>query len=85
MDYAYHQYARGKRMGYGIRTERYRYVEWHDNDYRSYMPYKEDNIVGVELYDYEKDPLETKNLVKDAAYKTIVSELKSKLKAHLTN
>ena len=47
VDYAYHQYARGKRMGYGIRTDRYRYVEWHDNDYRAFKPYKEENIVGV--------------------------------------
>ena len=84
MDYAFHQYARGKRMGYGIRTDRYRYTEWHDNDYRTYKPYDEDNIVGIELYDYEKDPLETKNWVKDPSYKAIVAELKAKLKARLT-
>jgi arylsulfatase A-like enzyme len=84
MDYAYHQYARGKRMGYSIRTERYRYTEWHDNNYRSYGNYQEDNIVGVELYDYEKDPLETKNWVEDSSYATAVKELKSKLKSQLT-
>ncbi|MGY5354941.1 sulfatase [Wenyingzhuangia sp. IMCC45467] len=83
-DYAYHQYARQKKMGYAIRTERYRYTEWHDNNYRSTQPYKEENIVGRELYDYEKDPLETKNLVKDAAYSAVVKELKAKLKNHLT-
>ncbi|TMM29073.1 sulfatase [Polaribacter aestuariivivens] len=84
MDYAYHQYARGKRMGYSVRTDRYRYTEWHDNKYRSYQSYKEDNIVGRELYDYEKDPLETKNFVKDKDYKKIVNELKEKLKSYLT-
>ena len=83
-DFAYHQYARGKRMGYSIRTDRYRYTEWHDNDYRSYKPYKEENIVGIELYDYEKDPLETKNWHKDPKYKAIESELKAMLKSNLT-
>ena len=85
MDYAYHQYARGKRMGYAVRTDRYRYTEWHDNNYRSYKPYKEENIVGYELYDYEKDPLETKNLIDDPLYITIAKDLKAKLKSHLTN
>ncbi|WP_345006813.1 sulfatase [Snuella lapsa] len=84
VDYAYHQYARGKRMGYSIRTDRYRYTEWHDNDYRSFKAYSDENIIGRELYDYEVDPLETKNHVKEQAYKTIVRELKSKLKWHLT-
>ena len=82
-DAAFHQYARGKVMGYSIRTDRYRYTEWQDNNYRSYKPYKNENIVGRELYDYEKDPLETKNWVDDPKYKTVVAELKEKLKAHL--
>ncbi|WP_159949399.1 sulfatase [Polaribacter septentrionalilitoris] len=84
MDYAYHQYKRGPKMGYSIRTERYRYTEWHNDNYRSYNNYNTSKIAGRELYDYEKDPLETKNLVKDASYKTIVRELKAKLKTHLT-
>ena len=84
MDYAYHQYSRGKRMGYSIRTDRYRYTEWHGDDYRSYEAYNGSNIVGRELYDYEADPLETKNWVKDVKYAAIVKELKAKLKAHLS-
>ena len=84
MDYAFHQYQRGPRMGYGIRTKRYRYTEWHGDNYRSNMTYKEENIKGIELYDYEKDPLETKNWVKDAQYAEVVKELKAKLKAHLS-
>jgi len=84
MDYAYHQYRRQKKMGYGIRTDRYRYTEWHDNDYRSYNAYIEENIVGYELYDYEKDPLETKNLIDEPAYESVRKELKNKLKSHLT-
>tara|TARA_R110002049_G_scaffold18043_2_gene69412 strand:+ start:913 stop:2484 length:1572 start_codon:yes stop_codon:yes gene_type:complete len=84
MNYAYHQYARGKRMGYAVRTDRYRYTEWHDNDYRSFKPYNNENIVGYELYDYEKDPLETRNLINDPAYETVAAELKNTLKTHLT-
>ena len=84
MDYAYHQYKRGAKMGYSIRTDRYRYTEWHDNNYRSYDNYNNSKISGRELYDYETDPLETRNLVKEANYTTIAKELKSKLKSHLT-
>lgn len=83
--YAIHQYSRGKRMGYAVRTDRYRYTEWHDNDYRTNNSYKDENIVGRELYDYEKDPLETKNWVKDSEYKAVVAQLKATLKNELTN
>ena len=86
VDYAISQYGRGNnkdKMGYSIRTERYRYTEWHDNNYRSYDAYSNDNIIGVELYDYEKDPLETRNLVKDPTYATAREQLKNMLKNHL--
>lgn len=83
-DFAYHQYMRGKKMGYAIRTNRYRYTEWHDNNYRSYNDYNSSKISGRELYDYEKDPLETRNLVKDPAYNATVKLLKEKMKSHLS-
>jgi arylsulfatase A-like enzyme len=88
MDYSISQYGRAKNkstMGYSLRTERYRYTEWHNNGYRSYDTYKDENIVGRELYDYEKDPLETKNLVDNSAYIDIAKQLKGKLKKHLQN
>jgi iduronate 2-sulfatase len=84
MDYAYHQYARGKRMGYSVRTDKYRYTEWHDNEYRSTQPYNSSNIIGTELYDYVNDPLETKNFNEDPKYTKVLNELKAKLKSHLT-
>lgn len=84
IDYAYHQYRRQKKMGYSIRTDRYRYTEWHDNNYRSYNTYNNENIAGYELYDYEKDPLETRNLFEDVNYASVVKKLKEKLKSHLT-
>lgn len=84
VDYAISQYRRHKeKMGYSLRTERYRYTEWHDEGYRSYKPYEESTIVARELYDYEVDPLETKNLVDEAEYASVVKELKNKLKNHL--
>ena len=84
-DYAFHQYRRQKRMGYAVRTDQYRYTEWHDNEYRSTDTYKESNIVGYELYDYKNDPLETKNFIKDPAYAKVRAELKAKLKNELVN
>jgi len=85
-DYAMSQYGRGKDkniMGYSLRTERYRYTEWHRNDYRSSKTYDIKNVKDFELYDYEKDPNETRNLVNDAAYASIVKELSAKMKKHL--
>lgn len=81
-DFAISQYQRrkGRVMGYSIRTDRYRYTEWHDNEYRTTKRYDEKNITGIELYDYEKDPLETRNFADDPTYTKIKEELKLKLK-----
>ncbi len=60
------QVARGQKvMGYSIRTERYRYTEWNDGK------------DGDELYDYQTDPKELKNLAQNAKLKT---ELQTKLR-----
>lgn len=83
--YAVSQFRRHKsKMGYSIRTNRYRYTEWHDEGYRSYKPYDETRIIARELYDYEVDPLETKNLVDDANYASEANKLKIELKEFLT-
>ena len=62
-------------MGYTVRTQRYRYTEWYKN-YNSTKKRQDKNIVGAELYDYEKDPLETKNLVNNKKYKDVLEEHK---------
>jgi len=54
-------------MGYSIRTERYRYSYWNETNR------------GEELYDYQADPRESKNLAQDAA----LSRLKQTLRARL--
>jgi uncharacterized sulfatase len=56
-------------MGYSVRTERYRYTEW-DNGKK-----------GKQLYDYEQDPVELKNLADDPAYADMVKKLKALLPA----
>jgi len=86
IDYAVSQYPRMKdKMGYSIRSKRYRYTEWHGASYRSYMKYKDSNIIAIELYDYKTDPNETKNLANEKEYKAVVADLKAKLMIHLNS
>lgn len=64
-------YTDPKIMGYSLRTERYRYTVWMNNNFTSKEPYSESRVYARELYDYEKDPLEKTNVVDDAAYKKV--------------
>ena len=83
-DFALSQYPRhGNRMGYSIRTNTYRYTEWHKNGYNTSKTYDENNIEFIELYDFEKDALETINLINDEKYSEVVKLLKEKLVKHL--
>lgn len=70
-------------MGYSIRTNTYRYTEWHKNGYNTSKTYDENNIEFIELYDFEKDALETINLINDEKYSEVVKLLKEKLVKHL--
>lgn len=80
------QYPRhGAKMGYAARSDRYRYVEWKSGDYKKNKDYINGEVQGIELYDYELDPLETKNLANDNAYKDILLELKSELNRIINN
>lgn len=55
-------------FGKTIRTESWRYTEW------------DEGRRGAELYDEQKDPGETKNLIGDAAHGPVIQELKQRLR-----
>ncbi|MEY3500185.1 MAG: hypothetical protein RL308_1854 [Bacteroidota bacterium] len=74
-------YASSKVMGYSLRDKRYRYTIWMTNDFRSTQAFNADLIVGTELYDYDKDPNETINVVDEKGYKSVAKDLKSKMLA----
>ena len=59
----------GAVAGYSIRNERYRYTSWGDG------------TIGEELYDYESDPHEVKNLAADPASAKLKADLKAQLAA----
>ena len=74
---AFSQYPRARKghrhqthgdiMGYTLRTDRFRYVEWVDWNSR--------NVLARELYDEQRDPHETQNLAMLSAYQHTVKEL----------
>ena len=72
-------------MGYTLRTKRYRYTAWYQEDYRKTKVVATTKIVGTELYDYEKDPLETENLATKPEYQKVVKEHEKMMSEFLTN
>lgn len=80
-EYAVSQYPHEGKMGYSIRTARYRLTWWMPNGFRSTRPFIRDSVVARELYDYEQDPLETVNVVADARYEQTTAELEEKISA----
>ncbi len=72
---AFSQYLRpGKPpvMGRSIRTDRWRYTEWHD---------LKQNLVGIELYDEANDPQENTSLASSPDQAKTLQSLSAKLKA----
>ena len=53
--------------GFGLRTDRWRYIEWSDG--------------SVELYDHGRDPEEWRNVARDPANAKTLADLKAKLAA----
>jgi arylsulfatase A-like enzyme len=74
-------YAEPNCMGYSIRTERYRYTLWMKDKFRSTQGFNKDLVVGIELYDYEKDPNETINFAKNKKYVQVSKEMNQKMLA----
>jgi uncharacterized sulfatase len=65
--------ASGPTMGYSLRTERYRYTMWAGG------------AEGEELYDYETDPRELRNLAGDTGSETLKSQLRARLETIATS
>lgn len=63
-DVAYTVVTRGKELGKAIRTQRYRFTQWH---------------TGEELYDLVDDPEETRNLARQKEYSETLVLMRSKL------
>jgi iduronate 2-sulfatase len=79
---AFHQFLRAGKwsasdgveyMGYAIRTERHRYVEWFE--------WQTKKFVARELYDQHRDPREDANLADLPENKPLVGELSKRLHA----
>ncbi|MFA8436868.1 MAG: sulfatase [Marinifilaceae bacterium] len=74
-EYSVSQFQRGKAEGYAFRTERYRYVVWVNEMFRKPGNFSKERIIERELYDYKKDPNETRNLVGNKRYRKVSEEL----------
>ncbi len=72
-DHAYHCYPRGERLGRAIRTDRYRLIEWK-------KPGAPSETAEFELYDYQTDAAETRNLAKEKP--DVVAALRQILSRH---
>ena len=68
--YPRHPRGRGMILGRAVRTERHRLVEWK-------QPGADPDSAEFELYDYQEDPLETKNVA--ASHPQVVAELRAVL------
>ncbi len=72
---AFSQYPRGKaRMGYSMRTDRYRLTVWVNREDHS-------KIEAVELYDHQADPQENTNVAKRPANAELLKKLMEQWRA----
>lgn len=75
------EYLEDDIMGYAIRDKRYRLVQW-TKGFKTYEPFSPDKVIATELFDYEKDPLETRNVAEDPAYAKVVKRLEKQLREY---
>ncbi|MFW6257039.1 MAG: sulfatase [Bacillota bacterium] len=68
---AFSQYPRGKVMGYTVRTDRYRYVQWQNRETKE--------VEARELYHHKNDPQENVNVAEQNEYQDDINELKNLL------
>ncbi|MDB4752538.1 sulfatase-like hydrolase/transferase [Winogradskyella sp.] len=81
--FAVSQWTNAKKTGYSFRTDHYRYTVWL-NGKKSTDPIYEEDIFAEELYDYRKDPAETRNLAEDESSINLIKRFQ-KLAANFFN
>ena len=69
--------VKGEQMGYTIRTDQYRYVEWYNWNKEEK---KADILLCRELFDHMADPQENINIADDPEYMDLVASLSIQLK-----
>ncbi len=76
-------YGDANAMGYSIRTKQYRYTIWMNNGFRSTHAFNKDWVIGTELYDYKKDPLEKVNVANEKKYAEVAKDMNDKMMVFL--
>jgi iduronate 2-sulfatase len=77
--YAFSQFTRGDKMGYAVRDDRYRYVEWMEVG-RHVNPIADYSEPGsMQLFDYLYDPHETVNIAGEDSVKKAEAKLATAL------
>jgi arylsulfatase A-like enzyme len=69
---ALHNASKRTHMGYAVRDDRWRYVEWYDND---------GNMAARELYDLGSDLLETENLADSNEHVDVMAHFSDMLRS----
>ena len=72
-------FADGKCMGYSVRTSQYRFTIWMKDNFRTNRAFDQNLVVASELYDYQKDPDETINVVDQNTYAEVAKDMKAKM------
>ena len=65
------------KMGYAIRTENFRYVEWY-----KWNEGKKGKLLARELYDEHADPNENHNISSEAKHQLLIKKLSEMLFAN---
>ena len=78
--YAFSQFTRGEKMGYAIRGDRYRYVEWVETGRHVDPDAAYDRVTDRQLFDYRYDPLETINIAGEDSARQVVLQMAKSLR-----
>jgi hypothetical protein len=62
-----------------MRSGDYRLVYWMDKSVISFSKFNPNKLKAVELYDYNKDPHETRNVATDPEYAGVLKNMEAKM------